>query len=120
MHNDEASEMLKVIVGNEIVTCDSAEPKSIADFKRYGINARGAKKGADSVLHGIKWLQGKKIIIDESCTNLIKELSGYKWREDKDGNVIPKPVDMNNHLLDALRYAMEMEMLETNTQWGWR
>ncbi len=120
LHNDEAAEILRKKISNEIVTCDSAEPKSIADLKRNGINARGAKKGKDSILHGVKWLQGKKIIVDEKCVNFIKELSGYKWREDKDGNVIPKPIDMNNHLIDALRYAMEMEMIDTNVQWGWK
>ncbi len=120
LHNDQAAEIIRKKVGNEIVTCDSAEPKSIADLKRNGVNARGAKKGKDSILHGVKWLQGQKIVVDINCTNFIKELSSYKWREDKDGNTIPKPVDMNNHLIDALRYAMEIEMLETNTQWGWK
>lgn len=120
LHNDHAAEILRKKIGNEIVTCDSAEPKSIADMKRNGINARGAKKGKDSILHGVKWLQGQTIIVDEKCTNFIKELSAYKWREDKDGNTIPKPVDINNHLIDALRYAMEMEMLDTNNQWGWK
>lgn len=116
--NDEASELLKPIVGNEVVTSDSSEPKSIADLKRYGINAKGAKKGKDSVLFGVKWLQGHKIIIDDGCVNFIREISGYKWREDKDGNVIPKPVDFNNHLIDALRYALESEMVEKE-KWGW-
>lgn len=120
LHNDEAARILKPIVTNEAVICDSAEPKSISDLRRNDINAKGAKKGKDSILHGIKWLQGQKIVVDERCTNFIKELSGYKWREDKDGNVIPKPIDMNNHLIDALRYAMESTMLETNTQWGWK
>lgn len=119
LHNDEAAEILKPIIANEILTCDSSEPKSIADLKRNGINAKGAKKGKDSVMYGIKWLQGKEIIVDEDCTETIKELSGYKWREDKDGVVIPKPVDINNHLMDALRYALESEMIQANTQWGW-
>lgn len=120
LHNDEAAVIIKDIIGNEIVTCDSAEPKSIADLKRHNVNAKGAKKGADSILHGIKWLQGKKIIIDEKCVNFIKEMSSYKWKEDKDGNVIPKPVDMNNHLIDALRYAIEAEIMQLETQWGWK
>lgn len=120
LHNDEAANILRNKVGNQIVTCDSAEPKSIADLKRNGINAKPAKKGPDSILHGVKWLQGNKMVIDPKCVNFIKEVSGYKWREDKDGNVIPKPIDMNNHLIDALRYALEGEMLETNTQWGWK
>jgi phage terminase large subunit len=120
LHNDEASVILRKMIGTDMVTCDSAEPKSIADLKRNGVNAKGAKKGKDSILHGVKWLQGHKMVIDEKCVNFIKEVSGYKWKEDKDGNVIPKPVDMNNHLIDALRYALEGEMLEIQTTWGWK
>ena len=107
---DELAERLEPIVGREIVTCDSAEPRSIADLKRRGINAKGARKGPDSVDHGIKFLQRHKIIVNENCTNMIKELTSYRWREDKDGNIIPKPIDANNHLIDALRYALEDEM----------
>ena len=110
MHNDDFAEEARSIVENEIVTCDSAEPKSISDLRRLGINAKGAKKGKGSVEHGIKWLQGCRIVVDPSCVNTIKELSGYKWREDKDGNVIPKPIEFNNHLIDALRYGMEPAM----------
>lgn len=120
LHNDKASDIIKSLIGNEIVTCDSAEPKSIAEIKRYGVNAKGAKKGKDSIMHGIKWLQSQRIIVDEKCTNFIKEISGYKWKEDKDGNIIPKPVEYNDHLIDAIRYALENIMLETNTQWGWK
>ena len=110
MFIDQLAEYLKPIVGNEIVTSDSSEPRSIAELNRHGIKARGAKKGAGSIEHGIRWLQGHEIIVDEGCTNFIKEISSYKWKEDKDGNTIPRPVDINNHLLDALRYALENEM----------
>ncbi len=110
MFIDEVAEELKTIVGGELVTCDSSEPRSIADLKRHGIRALGAKKGAGSIEHGVKWLQSHKLVVHPRCINTIKELTSYKWREDKDGNVIPKPVDMNNHLLDALRYGFEMEM----------
>ena len=110
MFIDELSERLKKILNNEFVTCDSSEPRSIADLKRHGIKALGAKKGAGSIEHGIKWLQMHKIIVDYNCTNTIKELTSYKWREDKEGNIIPKPIDLNNHILDALRYAYEDEM----------
>lgn len=112
MFIDDLSEELKPIVKYEIVTSDSSEPRSIAELQRNGIRAKGAKKGPGSIEHGIRWLQGHKIIVDERCNNFIKEISSYKWREDKDGNTIPKPVDMNNHLLDALRYALESEMTE--------
>ena len=107
---DQLAEELKPIVGNEIVTSDSSEPRSIAELNRHGIKARGAKKGPGSVEHGIRWLQGHEIIVDEGCVNFIKEISSYKWKEDKDGNIIPRPVDINNHLLDALRYGLENEM----------
>jgi phage terminase large subunit len=110
MHIDELAETIRPIVKYELVTCDSSEPRSISELQRHGIRAKGAKKGPGSVEHGIRWLQGHDIIVDERCTNFIKEISSYKWREDKDGNIIPKPVDMNNHLLDALRYALEDEM----------
>ena len=118
LHTDELSVELKKHVKNEYVTCDSSEPRSVADLKRHGVKALAAKKGAGSIEHGVKWLQGHKIIVDESCTETIKELATYKWKEDKDGNVIAKPVDKDNHLLDALRYALESEMVFTG-KWGW-
>ena len=99
LHNDESAALVKALIGNERIVADSAEPKSIADYKRLGINCIGAKKGQGSIEHGIRWLQGHEIIIDNSCTNTIKEISGYKWKEDKNGNVIPRPVDINNHCL---------------------
>lgn len=118
VHNDEIVGEVIELAGKEVVTCDSAEPKSVADFKRMGVNSKGAKKGKGSVEHGIKFLQGNKIIVDSSCINTIAELTAYKWREDKDGNIMPKPVDKNNHILDALRYALEMEMAQ-GVKWGW-
>lgn len=119
LHNDESAELVKAMIGSEMITMDSAEPKSIADYKRLGVKSKGAKKGQGSVEHGIKWLQGCKIVVDERCINTIKELTSYKWREDKNGNVIAKPVDMNNHIIDALRYALEPEM-ENKGKWGWQ
>lgn len=109
---DDVANEIKSIVGNEIVSCDSSEPRSIADLRRHGINTRTADKGPGSVEHGIKFLQGHKIIIDNSCVNMIKELTSYKWKEDKDGNIIPRPVDANNHLIDGLRYSLETEMTQ--------
>jgi len=111
-HLDDLADKLVNKLGQEYVTCDSSEPRSIADLKRHGIRALAAKKGPGSIEHGIKWLQGYKIVVDLSCTNTIKELTSYKWKEDKDGNTIAKPVDINNHLLDALRYCLESEMIQ--------
>ena len=104
------------MISAQPVTCDSAEPKSIAELQRYKVDARGAAKGKDSVLHGIQWLQQQTIIIDSKCINTRNEFQGYKWKEDKGGNALPVPVDSDNHLVDALRYAYEQDMLET---WLW-
>lgn len=94
------------------VYCDCAEPKSISDLKKYRINAYGVKKGADSVDFGIKFLQKHKIIIDNKCQNFKNEISQYKWKENKDGTILPIPIGKNDHLLDGLRYSMENDMLE--------
>lgn len=110
MTNDEIAEMVKPHVGSRVVTCDSSEPKTIKELKLRKINAIGAKKGPGSVEAGIRFLQGLEIIICTSCPNAKAEFSKYKWREDKNGNVLPVPVDKDNHLIDAIRYALEDEM----------
>jgi phage terminase large subunit len=107
----------RIFDGTELITCDSSEPKSIAEIKRLGVNARGAKKGKDSVVHGIQWLQQQTIIVDKSCINMQAELQVAKWKEDAGGNVVksgglPVPVDKNNHLIDQLRYAFEDDALD--------
>ena len=103
-------ELQQMLKGSDIV-CDSSEPKSIDALKGYGIKARGAVKGPDSVLFGIKWLQTQKIVIDKFCINAKKEFSMYHWRETKDGKVINKPVQADDHIIDALRYSYEDEMI---------
>jgi phage terminase large subunit len=75
--------------------------------------ARGASKGKDSVLHGIQWLQQQTIVIDKSCINARNEFMQYQWKEDRDGNAIRQPVDKNNHIIDALRYAYERDAGQT-------
>jgi phage terminase large subunit len=120
LQNDETAKILKPLVQRETVTCDSAEPKSIADLRREDINAKGAKKGKDSVSHGIQFIKGYKVMVSPTCIGLIRELGGYKWREDKDGNILSSPIEFNNHGIDALRYALEPAMLHANDQWGWQ
>lgn len=107
MSDDELVRVGKEVFGRHYVICDSAEPKTIDYLAIHGINAVPAVKGADSINRGIRWLQGYEIIVDNNCTNFIKEISQYCWLEDKHGNTMAKPVDENNHLLDALRYATE-------------
>jgi len=105
-----AAEIIKLI-GSKPVTCDSAEPKSIAELQSAGVSALAAKKGKDSVNFGIQWLQGlNEIIIDAKCVNAKKEFSTYHWKKDKDGNALRVPVGKNDHLIDATRYALEDDM----------
>ena len=101
------------MIGDDLVTCDSAEPKSVQDLNNHGVTAYSAKKGKDSVTFGIDWLKQQTIIVDVSCINMQNELSQYHWKKDAGGNSLKIPVDKNNHLIDALRYAYESEMSET-------
>lgn len=90
------------------LTCDSAEPKSINDFRDLGLRARGARKGPGSIEYGMKWLQTKKIVIDpERTPNIYKEFTKYEFERDKEGNVISGYPDANNHSIDSCRYAFE-------------
>lgn len=121
MRDDELIEALKSRMKNsEFVTCDNEDPKSIDNLCRHGIHAVTSVKGPDSVNYGIQWLQGYDIIIDNRCTNFIKEISNYQWLKDKFGNTLKKPVDKNNHLLDALRYGSEPIQFQTKITSGKR
>lgn len=107
--NSALAERLKPFAGRNYIVCDSAEPKSIMELAGYDLNVGAAVKGQDSVIHGIQWLQGCEIIVDSRCQNMRNELTLYQWRKDKDGNSLAIPEDRNNHLIDALRYAVECE-----------
>ena len=110
--NDLLSEEALRICGNERIIGDSAEPKSIAEMQQRGVSIIGAKKGKDSITFGVDWLRQQTIIVDKTCVNHVKELQQYQWKKDANGNTVnpPKPVDRNNHLIDALRYAYEEDM----------
>lgn len=108
--NPQLADELRPILGIDWITCDSAEPKSIKELRDNGINARPAKKGKDSVNFGIQWLQQQTMVIDEKCINTRNEVQQYKWKEDKNGVAIREPVDKNNHIIDATRYAYEDDM----------
>lgn len=99
----------KKIKRDELVTADSAEEKSVADFRAYGAFIRPAKKGPDSVRYGIKWLQGlRHIYIDKRrCPETYYEFINYEYERDRDGNFISAYPDADNHSIDAVRYAME-------------
>lgn len=90
------------------ITCDSAEPKSIADLRACGLPARAAKKGPGSVDYGFKWLQKRKIVIDRNRTpNAFDEFSTYKYERNKDDEIISGYPDEHDHILSATRYAFE-------------
>lgn len=89
-------------------TCDSAEPKSVSDYRAMGINAKEAVKGPGSVDYGMKWLQKRTIVIDKRRTpNVYEEFTHYEYEKDKNENWISGYPDANNHTIDATRYALE-------------
>lgn len=111
---------LKGMIHKEIITCDSAEPKTINYLCNEGINAVGAVKGADSINRGIRYIQGYEIIVHTSCQNCVNELEQYHWKEDKYGNAMAVACDENNHLIDAMRYALCDEILAAEVTAGKR
>lgn len=96
----------------ERITADSAEPKSIDELSGYGLRVKGAKKGKDSIKNGIQWIQDLEIIIHPKCVHFLTEISNYTWDEDKFGNKLNVPIDDFNHLMDAMRYALEKYIVE--------
>jgi len=102
--------------GKERITADSAEPKSIDELKGLGLRVRAAAKGKDSIQNGIQWIQDLEIIIHPRCVNFITEISNYTWDKDKFGNKLNVPIDDFNHLMDAMRYALEKHIAKKS---GW-
>lgn len=92
----------------ERIIADSAEPKSIEELRRCGaIHIQKSRKGRDSINYGIQQIQNFHIYVHPRCVNFITEISTYCWEKDKnDGSGTNKPVDYNNHLMDAMRYAV--------------
>lgn len=106
--NNELSKRVKEIDKRAIWYCDSAEPKSIKELRRYGVITKGVKKGPDSIRQGINWLKQNAIIVSPECVNMIDELSNYKYKQGRDG-VTTDGMEGADHLIDALRYAYEIE-----------
>ena len=93
--------------GGQKITCDSAEPKSIAELQDEGINAEPSRKGKDSVNHGIQLIQNYEIIVHErNCPEFKKEIQNYCWEKDKDGKPTDKPDHEFSHGMDSMRYAV--------------
>jgi PBSX family phage terminase large subunit len=102
----------KLLSVNDLMIADSAEPKSVADYREFGANCRGAEKGPESVKYSIKWLQGlRAIVIDPTrCPHTAEEFATYEYLRDKDDNFISSYPDKDNHAIDSVRYA-------TNRTW---
>lgn len=110
MLNDEiAARIIELGLSKEVITADCAEQKSIAEIKRAGVyRIRPSRKGPDSVVHGIQWINQQRIVIDERCTHTIEETENYTWKKDrKTGEYINEPEDAYNHCLDAVRYGLQ-------------
>lgn len=111
MYNEQTAQLLKDkgINSNDLITADSAEPKSVADYNKFGLRCVGAIKGSGSVEQSIKWLQSRnKIVIDPvRCKNTAREFTCYEYERTKDGEIISGYPDRDNHNIDAVRYAIE-------------
>ena len=93
---------------NAKIIADSAEKRLITEIKRKGIsNLKPSIKGQGSIMQGVQFIQGFKIYVHPTCEHTIEELNTYTFDQDKDGNWLNKPIDENNHILDALRYSLE-------------
>ncbi len=110
MSNSETAALVKEMVRpDEIITADSAEEKSIGDYKALGIRCRSAEKGPGSIRYGIKWLQSLAAIVIDStrCPYTAQEFTEYEYERDKHGEVLEGYPDVDNHHIDAVRYATE-------------
>ncbi|WP_271901558.1 PBSX family phage terminase large subunit [Limosilactobacillus reuteri] len=109
MLNDDIARIIKQMgYSKEVITADAAEPKSIAEIKRDGISRiRPAKKGKDSIIQGLSFMQQYHLVVDDRCVKTIEELENYTYKKDKQtGEYTNEPVDSYNHEIDAIRYAL--------------
>ena len=111
------SDIAKLLPKHVPVYADSSEPKSIDEIKRFGVTIKGVTKGKDSINYGIDVMQRNEYLVTSNSGNLIKELRSYVWDTDKQGNRLNKPIDFNNHAIDAFRYH-EMETLGIGSNYG--
>jgi phage terminase large subunit len=111
------SDIAKLLPKHVPVYADSSEPKSIDEIKRFGVTIKGVTKGKDSINYGIDVMQRNEYLVTSNSGNLIKELRAYVWDTDKQGNRLNKPIDFNNHAIDAFRYH-EMETLGIGSNYG--
>jgi phage terminase large subunit len=107
LHNSDLAEILLNQDQMATVVADNASPQSIDDIYRHGVPIVPCMKGKDSIRRGIDYVQDQRISVTSRSVNLLKEYRTYLWETDKDGNQTQVPQDFDNHLMDALRYALE-------------
>lgn len=108
--------ILKEKCGRQYIMCDSASPERIDELSLNGLMTVGVNK--TEINYGLNWLLDYQIIIHKDCVNLIREMSAYCWEEDKFGNQLPKPHGVDDHGIDALRYAFNVPMLTPEIRAG--
>lgn len=102
-NSDLIEKMKRLLIGDNLIYCDSSEPQRIEELRRAGFNARKADK---SVTDGLDFVKRKQLHITKASVNTIKEISSYSYREDANDNVIDDPVKFNDHAMDAMRYGI--------------
>ncbi|UQZ90214.1 hypothetical protein C4J81_13785 [Deltaproteobacteria bacterium Smac51] len=114
LSDGEAARLLKArgVNGRDRIICDSADPKTISNYRNLGFNASGCRKYNGSVEHGVKWLQDLEMIVIDPvrCPVAAKEFSSYSYKLDTDGSTLPVLMQKNDHTIDAVRYAMDLEI----------
>ena len=111
MLNSDISRFLDQRQITENITADSAEPKSIAELQGYGHKITGVSKGRDSVVYGLNLINQNEIYVTSNSKNLKRELQGYVWATDKEGQQLQKPTGSHPDCIDAARYIL-MDTLE--------
>lgn len=114
--NSQAAKMIRKKADTREIIADSAEPKSIKEMRDCGLHINGARKGPDSVDHGVKWLQDRAhIYIDKRrCPNTYREFISYEYERNRQGQFISAYPDKDNHAIDAVRYGMERMIRGSN------
>ena len=103
---EQLAERLRTFAGTQYIWADSAEPRSINALNNLGIRAQGVRKGTDSIISGIKYIQQFEILIDVSCQNFKNEIEQYHWQQNKEGEAMEVPVKKIDDAMDAMRYAL--------------
>lgn len=109
------NDISRILPKGVTIYADSAEPKSIEEIRRTGVDIRPVTKGKDSIMYGITTMHNESYLVTKDSTNLVKELRYYCWDTDKNGKKLNKPIDNYNHALDAVRYH-EMEDIGINNK----